>query len=199
MSKRLIPVVLFLALVACSGGAVAPEPCDAGEAADEYAVYSAAVEEFSAGRDGTSVVILDHTQDVSDPGSAAGVWARRCEALVPEAEKSMADSYRERNRSPLVLSRYFTLKPEDYALTSEAELRTIPADAMRSEGFGAAYRDAFGVVGLSRPGFNAGTDKAVLYVSQGFCGLGCGEGVCMLLVREGCDWKVKAQRRVWMS
>lgn len=61
------------------------------------------------------------------------------------------------------------------------------------------YPDAFGVIGLSRVGFNAGTKRAVVYVSRRYCGLGCGEGACTVPVREGCKRKVREKGGVWMS
>jgi hypothetical protein len=84
-------------------------------------------------------------------------------------------------------------------LVSVGDLKSIPNDKMRLEGMSAKYPDAFGVVGLSRVGFNAEMNKAVVYISQGSCGLGCGEGTCMMLVKEDCKWKVKGRSGVWMS
>jgi hypothetical protein len=198
MAKRLIAAVLFATVAACSGGGKAPAPCESGAAANEYAVYSAAVEEFSKGHHGKSVVIYDRTIDASDPAGVTSEWMLRCGAFVPEADKAMLDSYKERNREPLVLARNFTLGRE-YVLASAADLIEIPNDRIRSEGVGAKYPDAFGLVWLSRVGFNAGMSRAVVYISRGACGLGCGEGACMVLVREDCQWKVKDKGRVWMS
>ena len=198
MTKSLIAAVLFAAVVACSGGGKAPAPCESGLAANEYAVYSAAIEEFSKGREGKSVVIYDRTEDVSDPAGATSEWVRRCEAFVPETDKAMLDSYRERNREPLVLARNFA-HGRGYFLASTADLIEIPNDKIRSEGIGARYRGAFGLVRLSRVGFDAGMSRAVVYISRILCGLGCGEGACMVLVREGCAWKVKDKGGVWMS
>lgn len=137
-------------------------------------------------------------EDVSDPAGVTGEWVRRCEASVGETDKATLDSYRERNIVPLELARQFTLGRE-YVLASASDLRDITGDRMRSEGIGARYPDAFGVVGLSRVGFNAETDRALVYISRRYCGLGCGEGTCMVLVREGCKWKVKEKGGVWMS
>ena len=194
MTKSLMLAVSFAAIIACSGGGRAPAPCESDVEANEYSVYSAAIEEFGRGRNAKSVVISNRTVDISDPASVTSEWVRRCEAFVPEAEAS----FRERNRQPLELIRSFTLKGE-YVLVSAEDLKTIPNDKMRLEGMSVKYPDAFGVVGLSRVGFNAEMNKAVVYISQGSCGLGCGEGTCMMLVKEDCKWKVKGRGRVWMS
>jgi len=186
--------VSFAAIIACSGVGKAPAPCESGVEANEYSVYSAAVEEFSRGRNAKSVVISNRTVDVSDPASVTSEWVRRCEAFVPEAEAS----FRDRNRQPLELTRSFTLR-DDYVLVSAGDLKSIPSDKMRLGGMGAKYPDAFGVIGLSRVGFNAEMNKAVVYISQGSCGLGCGEGTCMMLVKEDCKWRVKGRSGVWMS
>jgi len=198
VTKGFLLAVLFAAIVACSGGGGQTAPCEAAEAVNEYAVYSAAIEEFSRGRNAKSIVISDRTEDVSDPAGVTSGWVGRCEAFVPDAEKSIAASFRERNRQPLKLTRGLTLVG-DYVLVSEADLKAIPSDRMRLEGMGLKYPDAFGVIGLSRVGFNAEMNRAVVYISQGYCGLGCGEGFCMVLVREDCKWKVKKKGGVWMS
>lgn len=199
MKKVLVAAVLFAFVVACpGGGGKAPAPCEPGAAANEYAVFSAAVEEFSKGHEGKPVVIYDQTEDVSDPAGVTSEWVSRCEVFVPESDKAMLDSYRGRTKEPLELARSFALGRE-YVLASAADLIDIPVDKMRSEGVGARYPGAFGVVRLSRVGFNAEMSGAVVYISRGACGLGCGEGACMLLVREGCTWKVKDRGTVWMS
>lgn len=194
INKSLILVVLFAGITACSGGGNVPGPCESGVEASEYSVYSAAIEEFNRGRNAKTVVISNRAVDVSDPASVTSGWARRCEAFVPETEAS----FRERNRQPLELTRGLTLK-SDYVLTSVGDLKTIPSDKMRLEGMSAKYPDAFGVVELSRVGFNAEMNKAVVYISRGYCGLGCGEGTCMVLAKEDCKWKVKGRSGVWMS
>src|ERR1700754_696705 len=99
MTKRLITALLLAALVACSGIGIGPAPCEAGAEATEYAVFSAAIDEFSNRQDGTSVVILNHTEVVPDPSKATSDWfsPQRCEELIPKTESSMVGSYRERN------------------------------------------------------------------------------------------------------
>jgi hypothetical protein len=194
ITKSVIPAALFAAVIACSGGGKAPAPCESGVEPNEYSVYSAAIEEFGHGRNAKSVVISNRTVDVSDPTDVMSDWVRKCEAFAPETEAS----FRERNRRPLELTRSLTLEG-DYVLVSVGDLKTIPSDKMRLEGMSAKYPGAFGVVELSRVGFDARMNKAVVYISQGYCGLGCGEGICMMLVKEDCEWKVKARGGVWIS
>lgn len=195
--KRLIPAALLAAFLGCPGGVKTPAPCETGAAGNEYAVYSAAVEEFTSGRRGGGVVIFDRTEDTS-ASRAAAEWVARCETFVPEAERAVADDYREKNKHPVGLNRDFAVGG-DYALVPEEDFEDVPADRMRLEGLAVKHPGAFGVVRLSRVGFDPGRTRAVVYVSQVACGLGCGEGVCMMLVREGCKWKVKDKGWVWMS
>lgn len=138
VARTLVASVLSAAVVACPGGK-APSPCRTGPAAEEYAVFSAAIEEFIEGRTGKLMVVSDRAEDVSDPAGVTSEWVRRCEAFVRETDKT------------------------------------------------------------SRVGFNAGTNRAVVYVSQRYCGLGCGEGACMVPVSEGCERKVREKGGVWMS
>jgi hypothetical protein len=200
MAKKLIPALLLAALLACSGVGMRPAPCEAGADANEYAAFSAAIDEFSNGRDGTSVVILDHTEVALDPSMATSEWfsPQRCEELIPETETSMVGSYRERIRQPLKLAHEFAIG-KNYVMASDEDLKAIPSERMRWAGIRDKYPDAFGVISLSRVGFNPDMTKAVVYISQGWCGIGCGEGVCMLLERRGCKWKVKDRHGIWIS
>lgn len=191
MRRSAAILVLFaLTAAACShrGG------CKPEAGADEYAVYSAAIEELRGGNKGATVIINHAADAVSNMREYVG----RCEPFVPEGEKSLLDSFRESNRHPLELTRSFTLAG-DYFLQPEGDLQAVPPDRMRMDGVRAKYPDAYGVVSLSRVGFDAEMTKAVVYVSQVACGLGCGEGVCMLLVKEDCRWKVKDKRLSWIS
>lgn len=190
MYRTLGALALFASLIACSrGGGCKPDP-----GADEYAVYSSAIEELKGVDEGGTVVI----KHAADAASETAEYVGRCEALVPEGGRSLLESFRESNRHPLELARGFTLKG-DYLLQPEGDLKTIPPERMRAEGLRAKYPDAYGVVSLSRVGFDAGATRALVYVSRVACGLGCGEGVCMLLVKEDCRWKVSDRRRSWIS
>jgi hypothetical protein len=55
------------------------------------------------------------------------------------------------------------------------------------------------VITLSRVGFNRDLTEALVGVSRGMCGRGCGEGTFVLLVREGGRWKVKDYYGSYMS
>ncbi len=60
------------------------------------------------------------------------------------------------------------------------------------------YPESGGVVHLSRVGFGADGDKAL--VLMGFrCGDLCGAGGLYLLVKEEDGWKVQQELMVWMS
>lgn len=208
MSSYTLIVLLLSLFTTCSSNRMAPpagpagrvseRPDDgAGVTADEYDVYSSAISRLLEKHRSSSVVILERTEDVSDPHSVTSEWVHRCETL-PGGGQRVTDDFRDSNQRPVELRRNFNLGVE-YKLISHDELKTIPEERMRLEGYRAKYPDSYGVISLSRVGFNEDKTQALLYISQISCGSGCGEGICMLLAKENSAWKVMAERLSWIS
>jgi hypothetical protein len=100
------------------------------------------------------------------------------------------------------------LRPEmslgaPYVLLTDLELKQLfdspPAGVEAGwQAFYARYPDAHGIITLSRVGFNAAGDQALVYVGNQYAELG-GEGIYFLLNRVGTDWLVDQQALTWIS
>lgn len=216
MYKRLFMTVAVLALLGgCSGGrgpGHLPGPgagrsatpvCESDVRANEYAVYSALLlHKFGDAR----FVIRDRTDAAPKPPFKYSYeewfsrhW-QRCESLIPASEPVMLEQFREKNKLPRALTRAFSLR--DYVLVTDGEVeREMALDSNKPGGGGVneVYPQAAGVFSLSGVGFDETQTRAVAYVVRAACGRGCGEGFCVLLVRDNCRWRVETAETFWMG
>ena len=160
--------------------------------AEEYAVYSAMIQQNPVGFDlGSSVLIRQQ------PVSGLDDLERTLENVRPLPAR-LVDSYRSRN------AEVYTLDPNldvemDYALMPEEEFKKVflpkGSDWVR---FHETYPEASGVVSFSRVGFGANEDEALVLMGY-VCGDLCGAGGLYLLVKEEGGWKIQESLMVWMS
>jgi hypothetical protein len=160
--------------------------------AEEYAVYSAMIEQNPIGFDlGSFLVIKDQTL------SGLDMFEDALEERGPLSAR-LVDSYRSRNAASYTLDRKLDLEQE-YALMPKEEVDEI----FRRGGatwtdFEAKYPEAEGIVIFSRVGFGANEDQAL--VEMGFrCGDLCGSGGLYLLAKEDGAWKIEEALMVWIS
>lgn len=186
-------VLLTLLLCSCSAGTPAPtETPPPTIEAEEYAVYSALIEQNPIGYDlGTFIVVRGHT--VSDPDN----FERTMEE-GPRLPHKLMDSYRSRNATSYTLDPNLDLV-KDYAVMTREECDGIfPRGGALWDRFQASYPDAGGMVMFSRVGFGAGEDTAL--VEMGFrCGDLCAAGGLYLLAKEEGSWVVQQELMSWMA
>ena len=160
--------------------------------AEEYAVYSAMIQQNPIGYNlGSSVLIREQTV------SGLDTFERTLENVHPLPAR-LVESYQSRNAA------LYTLEPNldvdlDYALMPEEEFEKI----FLGEGsvwarFQERYPEASGVVIFSRVGFGANEDEALVLMGYR-CGDLCGAGGLYLLVKEDGNWKVQEELMVWQS
>jgi hypothetical protein len=186
-------VLLVLLLCSCSPGSprptVTPSP---NIEAEEYAVYSALVQQNPIGYNlGSSIVIREQTVSGAD---MLELTLENVHALPAR----LVDSYRSRNAASYTLGPNLDVE-QDYALMPEEEFDEI----FRKGGpvwtrFQARYPEASGMVTFSRVGFNADGDEALTLVGYR-CGDLCGAGGLYLLVKEDGSWKVQEELMAWQS
>jgi hypothetical protein len=159
--------------------------------AEEYAVYSAMIEQNPVGYDLGSTILI-RQQTVSD----LDMFERTPQVRPLPAQ--LEDSYRSRNAASYTLEPHLDMEL-DYTLVPEKEFKEIfgrggSAWARLQE----KYPEARGVVSFSRVGFGAMEDEAL--VLMGFsCGDLCGAGGLYLLVKEEGTWQVQETLLVWIS
>ena len=169
---------------------VTPPP---GIEAREYAVYSALIRQNPIGYNLGSFIAIREQTTVSD----ADMFERTL-IEAPGLPAELVDSYRSRNAASYTLSPNLDLE-QDYALMSQAEFDELfgPGRARWTD-FQARYPEAGGLVNVSRVGFGANGERAL--VLMGFrCGDLCGSGGLYLLVKEDGSWKVQQALMEWIS
>jgi hypothetical protein len=161
--------------------------------AEEYAVYSAMIQENPIGYNlGSTIVIREQTMVLD-----AEMFERTLEKVDPLPAR-LVDSYRSRNAAAYTLDPNLDME-QDYVLLPRAAHDEI----FRKRGpswaeFESRYPESGGLVNFSRVGFSANGDKAL--VQMGFlCGDLCGAGGLYLLTKEEGIWKVQQSLVEWMS
>lgn len=207
MKKYFAAALAAAAILACAAGSGATRRARQSEVSEEeYAVYSAVLDGMFAGgkvafdsqAEVKRLVIDDHTAQDRDRGDAAGEsWAYVRQAMPSLTPEAIAD-YTAKNKESSPLKR--SLRPKlDYVLVERAEL-----DKMFAKGGGwweefyRRFPDSGGYASLSRVGFDAGGNRALVYIKHS-CGGLCGSGHYVLLKKEEGAWKVEKSRMVWIS
>jgi hypothetical protein len=160
--------------------------------AEEYAVYSAMIEQNPIGYGlGSPIFIRDHTTSGAEHLDSALEYHRDLSAeLVASFRSKSGESY--------------TLEPsleleQDHALLLRDEYDELfPRGGAKWDEFYTRYPEARGYLMFSRVGFDAGEDTAL--VEMGFrCGPGCAAGGLYLLVKEAGTWVVQGALMEWQS
>ncbi|MBU7024860.1 MAG: hypothetical protein HXS40_11915 [Theionarchaea archaeon] len=157
---------------------------------EEYAVYNAVIKDMSLGR---FFVIRDHTS----PGlfKYMGEPCFRCR--FPLVEEVTAEDFVSKNEQSYPLKNRFDVGAL-VVLISDEEVRGIFQGTFGWLEFYVRYPFSHGLTELSRVGFNAGMDQALVYVGNTEGGLS-GEGYYVLLIKEEGRWIVQDKTLVWVS
>jgi hypothetical protein len=169
--------------------------CQNGIAAEEYAVFSALLEErYPSGSTGLLVIwdqtVLYRPQHASDDDPEGHA---RVESPLPQ---EMVDELVALNRQRYRLGNGFTTGKK-YVFVSEEELNEIfKVGAKGWETFYMKFPESSGSISFSRAAFNRPRDRALVYTSIA-CGEWCGRGSYVLLSREGPAWRVEKEVTMW--
>ena len=173
--------------------------------AEEYAVYSAVIANMFDGErvtfDTGAKIKLLVIQDVTatdpttrDDSRQDDQYFRRMFSTLTEG---VAKDYRAKNNKPvrLVDSFGFIVK---HVLVDKQEVDKIFIGGGSWEEFYKRYPDSGGFIILSRVGFNAAMNQALVYIQHG-CGGLCGTGHYVLLEKSVDRWRVVNRNMVWIS
>ena len=200
--------VAVVVVVACSA---VLSPVDAAfkseVEAEEYAVYSAALDDMFAGRRVTpdiragimTLVIQEHTVRESFRTLAEPNHRGQLRLRVPSVSEATIDDHVAKNKKNSRLKRRFNMKL-DYTFIKKNDLdRFFKDDLIRGwEEFDQKFPNSGGFVGLSRVGFNSDKSQALVYVEHG-CGIVCGSGNYILLRKGVAGWEVVGKHQPWIS
>jgi len=211
MLKKL--AVLFLALLLCASctGLAQPTPTPPPsptpqptatpapqDSAVDYAVYKALVETMYTDPKVQRVVIRDYTISSLNPAVSDDKMFEALQKDLPEVDQAMRDSYLARNAQSSLLNDRFNLKVP-VTLLSQADFDGFFAKGGKGwDNFYFQYPNSQGVLALSRVGFNASGDKALVCASTQVYAL-AGAAYAVVLSLENGLWKVVNQVTLWTS
>jgi len=162
---------------------------------EEYAVYDAAVREAFSGDGVSYYVILDRTQ----PEGRFGISEFHSEKLG--LFLTTRASYAAKNALRFHIAPRFNL-PHPFRMVREEELDKIynsgQPDSANGAELKALLQESWGVITLSRVGFDLGGKHAVVYAQLTYCGL-CGGGTYLYLSRETGAWHIVGRAGTWIS
>jgi hypothetical protein len=172
---------------AVTPGAAASAAVPVDVTADEYAVLSAILRTGYAVRGQRRLVIQAMTVL---PPLGAGAAA----VLESSGGPDLVADFRARNEVVAPLGNKLSL-PLPYTLVKREDLDRLTADPGWSA-FVRQYPRANGYVGVSRVGFDAAGDMAMVYVAHSM-GAGVGRGTVFVLARTAGRWEVVDAVTVW--
>jgi len=173
----------------------------------EYAIYSLLIDNaqsiFQTGclRPGYEIVVIEDRTNRSALDVLAGEGKSERDQYVrknlPGLSPQTIDAFVARNRRRYPLRNLFTARVK-CVLISEAEMRAIFDRGKWWPEFYRKYPKSQGILTLSRVGFNAAKDQALVCVgdqSEGRAGAGYG----ILLARRKGAWGIQSKVMLWIS
>jgi heat shock protein HslJ len=161
--------------------------------AEEYAVYGAVIRErFVTAK---MIVITDHT--------SAGMpddLQQTIDSLstnLPSCQSETLQSFKKNNEQSATLKQELNL-PQPYVFINEEALDQIFASNDGWDRFYELYPGAQGEMTLSRVGFNAAFDQALLYLGNQWHWV-AGEGHYLLCTKTDGHWSVSEDAMLWVS
>jgi len=196
MFRKFLLVILVIFLPACAANpAPLPTPSEAQIDTGQQDVYTALLQKLYSA---SSYVIMDSTatgpSGVGDTASTLDLMIQN----LPGLEQQTADSFRVRNEAAYPVPPDMHLGSA-YALLSQPNMRQI--FSQNRDGwqlFYEIYPGTPGITTLSRVGFNATLDQALVYVGTLSHWL-AGAGYYVLLKKVNGAWIVDQQVMSWIS
>jgi hypothetical protein len=175
--------------------AATPVP-NASEA--EYAVYKALIESVFTGNKLEQIVIHDHTSAGMDLVGNDAKELEYVQKALPEVDTSLKDSFAAQNAQPVPLEDRFNLALPVTLLNQTDFNRFFGKSGKGWDEFYLQYPNSQGVLTLSKVGFNAQGNKALVYAGNQSYSL-AGAGYAYVLGFENGAWKVLNQVMLWIS
>ncbi|HET7259268.1 MAG TPA: hypothetical protein VFI75_06080, partial [Candidatus Acidoferrum sp.] len=92
--------------------------------------------------------------------------------------------------------------PRPYSFVSQQDLNKLNNPAFRRSSEGIKLQklmtESWGVITVSRVGFDLAKKHAVVYAQLTYCGL-CGEGLFIYLSKESGEWRIVKEDETWIS
>lgn len=163
--------------------------------AEEYSVYNAAIREAFSADAVSYLLILDRTE----PAGPFGISSFHSKKLG--LSLTMRASYAAKNAFRFHIAPTLDL-PHPFRMVDQDELKRAfgagQNNSQSSDDLKSLIRRSWGVITLSRAGFDLGGKHAIVYVQLTYCGL-CGEGTYLYLEKADGIWHVVGRAATWIS
>ena len=196
MFKKFLFLLLLFSLAACTAAPTSVPIFSANQInIEEQAVYAALLKQMYSA---SSFVIMDTTttepSGVENTTQTLDYVLQNLHDVAPET----ADSFRVRNDTVSPIRPDMNLGIE-YVLLSQADRNQIFGQNQSGwEIFYNRYPDAPGITALSRVGFNAAFDQALVYLGTQSDWL-AGSGYYLLLKKANGAWTIDQKVMTWIS
>jgi len=162
--------------------------------AEEYAVYSALIESQYI-QSGIDQIVIQN-QTATGLGDRAEV-SDYVKQNLPELSSEMIADFGSKNQQPRSFQDRFRLTVK-CVLVSSDDVKQIFQNGKGWDTFYAKYPHSQGLMTLSRVGFNAKLDKAIVYVGNQSHWL-AGAGYFVMLTKANGTWAIQNEIMVWIS
>lgn len=164
---------------------------------DDYVISVVALADLFEKQKPDKILLLDHTSIGFPPGMAAmSQFGAKAQALLKDVPKGAKDEFDSRNKNRGKIDPAKIKASFDVILLTDDEAKKLVDGGW--EPFHKKYPKAPGITLVSRPGLNAEHTRALLYIGTS-CDMLCGEGVFILLGKDGGQWKVLHKETIWVS
>ncbi|MGC1659905.1 MAG: hypothetical protein WA737_07805 [Candidatus Acidiferrales bacterium] len=169
---------------------------------DEYAVWSALLSAEVGNENTHELIIVDHTISTTKTPFTGLSWGMTTTGRRnPEVQPATRADFDSKNKEMAVIVSQFDLK-WPFALVSDEELRAVFGDDSKDQAgwkrFYEKYPGALGVFAVSRVGFNAARDQAMVYeIYKG--GYLSGHGKFLVMSKRNGQWQLEKEILMWLS
>jgi len=162
---------------------------------EESAVYETTIREAFSSKDVSYYVILDTTL----PIGRFGISDYHSDKLgLPLSARA---NYTAKNLFRFHIARRFNL-PHPFRMVEQNELEKLygpdQTNSRNADELKVLLLKSWGVITLSRVGFDLGGNHAVVYAQLTYCGL-CGQGTYLYLSKEKRVWHIVGRAGTWIS
>lgn len=162
---------------------------------EDYAIYSLALNDLLFAEKPSNLVLIDQTSTGVPPGMAAMTqFGGKAQPLLKKFSPNAQAIFESRNKSHAVIDAN-QIKTAFPILMSVDDAKRSVAGGWKE--FHKKYPHS-GINLVSLPAYNEEHSRALLYLGTS-CGMLCGNGVLMLLEKDGENWKVAEKVVVWVS
>ncbi len=198
MKRMSISLVLLLLMFAdvCARG-VTSHGARVDVSGEEYAIYSALINEMYVNERTKFLVVVDQT--ATESLITKGLERKDIREMLSPVASSAVEAFIERSARRETLKASFDLKAKYVLLSHDKREEYFKPGVMEGwKTLEEKYPGASGFIRLAGVGFNPERDEALTYVEHG-CGQLCGTGTYVLLRKSTKGWKVEKTVMLWVA